>query len=988
MHSSNSFARSAFLPLALIIFAASGFSGLIYESIWSHYLKLFLGHAAYAQTLVLGIFMGGMAVGAWAASRLPARVDLLLAYAAIEAVIGLTALFFHQVFVGLTTVAFDRVIPSLGNPDAVQAFKWSLAAALILPQSVLLGATFPLMTGGVLRLRPERAGYVVAMLYFTNSLGAAVGVLASGFYFIAAAGLPGTIAAAGAVNLAVAAAVILVRPRGKGEVAPVAPAAAARGDVPRLKFLLLVAALTGASSFMYEIGWIRMLSLVLGSSTHSFELMLSAFILGIAFGGLAIRRRVEIGDPLRLLGWVQVAMGVAALATLPVYGSSFLVMQKTIQALAPTESGYLAFHIVSHAICLAVMFPAAFCAGMTLPLITAVLLRSGAGERAIGQVYAANTAGAIVGVFLAVHIGIVLLGLKGLIVAGAVIDLVLGVVLIGAGASGRRPAYAALAISAIVVATAVTGVRLDPYRMGSGVFRTGLLPEPRGTVAQYDGKTATISVSSGDGVVALRTNGKSEGAVRLGPGVPMDDEMMMTLLGALPQFFAPEARQAANIGFGTGLTAHVLLASPKIEALDTIEIEPAVLAGAQSFRPRNLRALEDPRSHVHFEDAKTYFAARQARYDVILSEPSNPWVSGVSGLFSVEFYRNVRRYLRDDGLLFQWVHVYEMTPPLVATIIGALSRNFEDYELWLANHGDMIVVAAPKGKLPRLDVRAFANPLLRAELERLGIRNVDDLLLHRVGGREVLGPYYAAFGVPANSDFTPVLDLNAAFARFLRQQVEDMPRLIEAPLPVLALLDRPRVQQADPRHLSPGTHPGLRRVALARQAESIDVYFRSGNAASVDGLPDALASELMLLRAALIDCRIEVPPEMLHRALAIAAAAVDPHLVRLQREGLWKRLSMSPCRGAASVRPWLALYRAVASEEAGTIAAAAQRLLQGEPRPELVPYLVAARMTGLLLGKDREGAMRTFQEHRAKLGVESWRWDPVFRLLVGQALGR
>jgi predicted membrane-bound spermidine synthase len=193
----KSFARSAFLPLALLIFTASGFAGLIYESIWSHYLKLFLGHAAYAQTLVLAIFMGGMAIGAWAASRLSPRIDLLLAYAAIEAVIGITALFFHQVFVGMTTVAFDRVIPSLGSPDAVQLFKWSLAAALILPQSVLLGATFPLMTGGVLRVQPERAGYVVAMLYFTNSLGAAVGVLASGFYFIAAAGLPGTIAAAG-----------------------------------------------------------------------------------------------------------------------------------------------------------------------------------------------------------------------------------------------------------------------------------------------------------------------------------------------------------------------------------------------------------------------------------------------------------------------------------------------------------------------------------------------------------------------------------------------------------------------------------------------------------------------------------------------------------------------------------------------------------------------------------------------------------------------
>ncbi|HEX9395653.1 MAG TPA: fused MFS/spermidine synthase, partial [Burkholderiales bacterium] len=192
--------RQAFLPAILVLFAASGFSGLIYESIWSHYLKLFLGHAAYAQTLVIAIFMGGMAIGAWLASRLSPRWrDLLLAYAVVEALIGLASLGFHRAFFEVTALAFDEVIPGLGSPLAAQVVKWTLASLLILPQSVLLGMTFPLMTGGVLRLRPERAGYAVAMLYFTNSLGAAAGVLASGFYFIGEVGLPGTIVAASIV---------------------------------------------------------------------------------------------------------------------------------------------------------------------------------------------------------------------------------------------------------------------------------------------------------------------------------------------------------------------------------------------------------------------------------------------------------------------------------------------------------------------------------------------------------------------------------------------------------------------------------------------------------------------------------------------------------------------------------------------------------------------------------------------------------------------
>ncbi|HET7298145.1 MAG TPA: hypothetical protein VFI89_05480, partial [Burkholderiales bacterium] len=350
----------AFLPLALAVFTASGFAGLMYESVWTHYLKLFLGHSAYAQPLVLGIFMGGMALGAWAASRLSQRLrDLLLAYALIELVVGIAAIVFHPLFVAATGAAFDHVIPALGSPAAAHAFKWALGAALVLPQSVLLGMTFPLMTGGVLRLGPARPGYAVAMLYFTNSLGAAVGVLASGFYFISAVGLPGTLVAAGVINLAVAGAVMLL-PGRKAALGREPTPTTARISVADLRLLLAVAALTGMSSFMYEIGWIRMLSLVLGSSTHAFELMLSAFILGIAFGGLWVRRRIDAaGSTVRLLAWVQLAMGVAALATIPVYGWTFHAMARTLDALARTESGYLVFNVVSHALCLAVMFPAA-----------------------------------------------------------------------------------------------------------------------------------------------------------------------------------------------------------------------------------------------------------------------------------------------------------------------------------------------------------------------------------------------------------------------------------------------------------------------------------------------------------------------------------------------------------------------------------------------------------------------------------------------------
>jgi len=974
-----------FLPAMLLVFTASGFAGLIYESIWSHYLKLFLGHAAYAQTLVLAIFMGGMALGAWLASRLSPRwPDPLMAYALIEAVIGALSLVFHDVFVSTTAWAHADVIPALGAPAAVQAFKWTLAAALILPQSVLLGMTFPLMTGGVLRARPETSGYAIAMLYFTNSLGAALGVLASGFYFIAMVGLPGALIAAGIVNLAVAAAVMLLRPRTAAPPAPSAAASAA--SVHDLGLLLAVSALTGLSSFLYEIGWIRMLSLVLGSSTHSFELMLSAFLLGLAFGGLWVRRRIDAAqDTVRVLAYVQIAMGVAALATLPLYGSTFLVMETAMNALSRSDAGYVAFNLVSHAISMAVMFPAAFCAGMTLPLLTASLLRQGAGERAIGRVYAANTAGAIAGVALAVHVGMPLLGLKGLIAAGAAIDLALGVVLLSRIA--RRPALTAFAACSALLAVVIWGVELDTGRMASGIYRLGTLPAAgRQQVEMHvDGKTATVSVLRSDQSLSLLTNGKSDGAIRM-DGNPNDDEIMMTLLGSLPQVLAPQARHIANIGFGTGMTTHILLASQTIESVDTIEIEPEMVRAAGHFRPYNARALDDPRSRVHFEDAKTYFSSRQASYDVIVSEPSNPWVSGVSGLFSTEFYGAIRRHLREGGLLMQWVQAYEMTPALLATIVGALGEHFSDFELWMPSHGDLIIVAANGGRVPAADPRALENPRLAAELARLRIRTLDDLRLHRVAGSRVLAPYFETYGTPPNSDFNPILDLNAPRARFMRASADDLSLVFETGLPLLEFFD-PQAYFPAPANLTSGLQPWLRRGAYAHQAGVVADYLLDGNAAGLPVLSAALANDLLLLRAALVECKMALPAVTARDALSSASWMVNGHLPRPQREALWKGLMQSRCPSASVVRPWLEFHAAVASASPAAMASTAAALLQdssGAAMPqELLGRVVAARVSAILLTGDAGTALRELNRYRGKVGNAA-ATQAMWRLLLGQ----
>jgi len=928
------------------LFALSGFCGLIYESIWSHYLKLFLGHAAYAQSLVLAVFMGGMGLGAWLVSKWTGRIrNLLWGYALVELVVGVAALSFHSAFGSIIGWAYESLLPAACSPEGHCIAQWVLATVLIAPQSILLGATFPLMTGGVLRLAPQAPGRKLALLYFLNSLGAVAGVLVSGFVLIPAIGLPGALLTAGVGNVLLAVAVyFLGKPPLERESAPepapapdavatAAPAPAAgappgaplpAGASPLVAFMLLVSLLTGLSSFVYEIAWIRMLSMVLSSATHSFEIMLASFILGLALGGWWIRSRIDHigGGTLLFLARVQLAMGVFALATIPLYNSTFDVMAWLMQGLARSEAGFALYTLALTVMALAVMLPATFCAGMTLPLITSHLYRNESGERAIGQTYAANTFGAIVGVLLTTHVLMPGLGLKFTMAIGAAIDIVLGLALLGRRfrpGPTLRPGLRWFAGAAVVAVLATpVAFQFDPLRMGSGVYRGGASSLDRQTQILWakDGKTATVHIArSTSGVTSVSTNGKSDGGLQNEPGRPATrDEATMILTGALPLVYRPRASEVAVIGFGTGLSSATLLGSPHLKRLDTIEIEPAIVEGARLLRPANDAAYTDPRHRIVIDDAKAYFSRGQHRYDVIVSEPSNPWISGVASLFTEEFYARVKTHLKPDGLLVQWIHVYEISPELVASIFGALAKTFPDYDVYMASPGDLIIVAGTQGPIARRSPEVFGMPAVKARLARVGVGSEADLALQYVSNQAALAPLMASYGVPANSDYFPIVDVQGLKARYLKQDAAALTQLHAMEVPALRALDgvapygwagrRP----TSPSAVSPREGPYVHAALMA-------AYVRHGTTPSGSGdyLPDmALAAGV---RNRLFGCASQTLAPAPWASVVRFAADVLPYLDQAEAADLWRAIRTSPCAAtfSADEARWVEMFDHVAA---------------------------------------------------------------------------
>jgi spermidine synthase len=675
---------------ALFLFFASGFCGLVYEVVWIRAAGTALGNTTHATGTVVAVYMAGLALGARLGGRRADRLSprrCAALYGALELGAAAAAVAVPFLLRGSEPLAGWGYRRLGEDHPAFLLLRAGLVAAALLPPTLLMGATLPALARFLAAGAPDPARET-GRAYAVNTLGGAAGTLAAGFALIPAFGLWATTLGVAALNAAVGAAALALARAPRGEEGTAAETAAPPGPAappPPLAPRLLVA-LGGAAALVYEIAWTRALVLSLGSTVYAFTLILAAFILGLAGGSaLAARLLPRVRDPRPALALAQTGAGLTALLLLPFLGDAPVRLGSLLARFGRDFERALALE--SAAVGLFIFVPTLFM-GAAFPLACrwAGVSERGLG-RAVGSLLAWNTSGSIAGTLLASFALVPALGLDATIAVAASANLVAGAALFLAA----RPRFrAAAAAAALAVPLAWALPRWDPGTLSAGARLYG--PRFRGEVLAYAWDSYGLATVHRDsrGHLLLKVNGKTDGST--GP----EDMATQRQLGHLPLLHHPRPRRVLVIGLGLGVTAAAVARHP-IELLDVVELSPAVARLAEHFREANEDVLRDPRTRLTVGDGRAAVRFGREPYDVILSEPSNLWISGMASLFTRDFLEEVRRRLAPGGLACLWVHAYRLDPDDFRCVVRTFFSAFEHGSFWeVSPEGDYLLMGSPE----------------------------------------------------------------------------------------------------------------------------------------------------------------------------------------------------------------------------------------------------------------------------------------------------
>lgn len=711
-----------FLLLQLCFFV-SGFAALLYETAWTRELASVFGTSELAISAVLAAYMGGLALGATLVARWAPRIRRpVLAYGLLELGIALGALWVPFA-IRLMSGLYVNWLGELDTPPAQLGLMTALfhlagTFLVLLPCTTLMGATLPLLARYAVNHEDE-IGPRIGLLYGVNTAGAIFGALAAAFLLLPSLGLRQTIYFGAAANI-----FVFLSAAGLSRISSPASSAPDRAVpvVSRVRLAILpLIALSGMVSFMYEVLWVRILGYVLGGSTAAFASMLSSFLLGIALGS-AIASRFARTYRQAALGFAVTQLGTAFFAAL-----SFSFANQ-IPGFAAQLGAGISNLAPGALIAVIVLLPTTLWIGATFPFAVRILAhQADAAAAASARVYAWNTLGSIAGSIGAGFFFLPLIGFHGTLAAGVLINLLLAAssgIVFNPGRAGRIVALAALVGSAafllvrpeapmeILGRSTLTGRHFDGELEYLGV-----------------GRSATVTLSRTPYARRLATNGLPEASME-GPGAPPDKFHDARWLGLLPVLTRPEAERILIIGLGGGNTLGAVPAS--VDEIEVIELEPEVVIANNIVGADRLGGapLDDPRVHLRIGDARGALMLSDRRYDAIISQPSHPWTSGASHLYTREFFEMVSERLERDGVFVQWMGLGFVDADLLRSLVGTLSDVFE--HLLVISPGTVVGQAsmafvASNQPLPILETTPIALNIAGDELARVGVHTPEDV---------------------------------------------------------------------------------------------------------------------------------------------------------------------------------------------------------------------------------------------------------------------
>jgi spermidine synthase len=802
----------------LLCFFASGFSGLVYQVIWVRELVLVFGATTFAVSTVLTAFMGGLALGSFYFGRRSAKIKQpLKLYALLEIGIGLYGLAVPFIFAVLPKLyqPFWRWLHL--SFLTLSLIRFIFAAAVLIVPTALMGATLPILSSYYVK-EQSRIGLRVGSLYALNTFGAVLGAAATGFVLIPAIGMSATTAVAAALNLLLGMIALqlsrLHESPASAEPEPTTIVEQPSADKPQkrrggkpaatasftpslssngLIVVLTSFALSGFIALSYEVIWSRILSLIIGSSVYAFSIMLATFLIGLAVGASIFARFVDrIKNQIFAFALIEIGVGLTSFA------GAFLFNELPfafVQLHSWFESSTIGVLLLARLlIAAAVMLAPTVLLGALFPLVVKIISHSErVTGRSVGDAYSANTLGSILGSFASGFVLIPALGLIGSLKLCVALNFVIAAGLFfiarkgwgskasvearkseknSAAAAGRRrfrlsQIVAALASVLLIITVTLADIPWNSDLMSSAVYRyapsmskftrqdfANYIKDGQGETIYYkEGLTATVAVQKLGNDRVLKVNGKPEASTA-------GDMPTQVLIGALPLVMREHTDKVLLIGLGSGVTLGSIEQFP-IRRVTCVELEPAVVEASQYFNDVNNRPLEDERLQLISNDGRNFIYTTNEKFDVIISEPSNPWVTGVANLFTLEYFKRGAERLTDDGIFSQWLQLYEMSPDDMKTLIATFKASFPYVNIFRGAEGDLMLMGS-KGEqrfdLPVINAH-LSNVKVAAELKRVQSDSVGDLLSRFYLGSEEVAAISAIAKI--NTDDNALIEFNA-----------------------------------------------------------------------------------------------------------------------------------------------------------------------------------------------------------------------------------